>query len=188
MKHISPAVQKKAAKIKLILLDVDGVLTDGSIIIDDRGVEAKRFDVRDGQGIALLMHFGVKVGFITGRYSNIVRRRAKELGVTIVYQGVKNKAEIYERIKRKARLKDEQIAYVGDDVPDLPVLRRVGLAITVRDGWQGLKARVDYVTESEGGCGAVREVSELLLKAQNIWKDLTGRYNQENPIKFLGGN
>ena len=166
VKHITPGVQKKAAKIKLILLDVDGVLTDGGIIIDDRGVEAKRFDVRDGQGITSLIHFGIKVGFITGRYSNIVRRRAKELGVTIVYQGVKNKIQIYDRIKRKTGLKDEQIAYVGDDILDLPILRKVGLAITVRDGWPGLKSQVDYMTQGEGGKGAVREVSELVLKVQ----------------------
>ena len=92
MKHIAAAIKNKAAKIKLILLDVDGVLTDGGITIDDRGVESKRFNVRDGQGITLLMECGIQVGFITGRYSNIVRRRARELGVTIVYQGVKNKA------------------------------------------------------------------------------------------------
>ena len=172
VKHITPGVQKKAAKIKLILLDVDGVLTDGGIIIDDRGVEAKRFDVRDGQGITSLIHFGIKVGFVTGRYSNIVRRRAKELGVTIVYQGVKNKVQIYDRIKRKTGLKDEQIAYMGDDILDLPILRKVGLAITVRDGWPGLRSRVDFMTKSGGGRGAVREVSELVLKVQDMWKGL----------------
>lgn len=172
MKPISPGVQKKAAKIRLLLLDVDGVLTDGGIIIDSRGVEAKRFDVRDGQGIALLIHYGIKVAFVTGRSSSIVRHRAKELGVTFVYQGVKNKLEIYDRIRRKTGLKDEQIAYVGDDVMDLPVIRKVGLAITVRDSWPGLKSRVDYVARCGGGRGAVREVSELVLKAQGLWKEL----------------
>ena len=166
MKHTFAGVQKKAARIRLILLDVDGVLTDGGIIIDNRGVEAKRFDVRDGQGITSLIHFGIKIGFITGRYSNIVRRRAKELGVTMVYQNVKDKVQIYDRIKRKTGLKDEQIAYMGDDILDLPVLRKAGLAITVRDGWPGLKSRVDYMTKSAGGRGAVREVSELVLKVQ----------------------
>ena len=166
MKYIPRGVQKKAAKIKLILFDVDGVLTDGGIIIDNRGVEAKRFDVRDGQGITSLIHFGIKIGFITGRYSNIVRRRAKELGVTMVYQNVKDKVQIYDRIKRKTGLKDEQIAYMGDDILDLPVLRKAGFAITVRDGWPGLKSRVDYMTKSAGGRGAVREVSELVLKVQ----------------------
>jgi 3-deoxy-D-manno-octulosonate 8-phosphate phosphatase (KDO 8-P phosphatase) len=172
VKHTTPGVQKKAAKIKLILFDVDGVLTDGSIIIDDRGGEAKRFDVRDGQGITLLIHFGIRVGFITGRYSNIVRRRAKELGVTMVYQSVKDKVQMYDQIKRKTRLKDEQIAYVGDDILDLPVLRKAGLAITVRDGWPGLRSSVDYMTTSGGGRGAAREVSELVLKVQGKWTAL----------------
>ena len=167
MKRISAAVRKKAAKIKLILLDVDGVLTDGGIIIDDRGVESKRFDVRDGQGITLLIHAGIQVGLLTGRHSNIVRRRAKELGVAIVYQGTQNKVEIYERIRRKTGLKDEQIAYIGDDIPDLAVLRKAGLAITVCDGWAGLRAEVDYITETKGGNGAVREVAELVLKARD---------------------
>ena len=169
MKSIAPGVRKKAAKVKLILLDVDGVLTDGGITIDDRGVEAKRFDVRDGQGIALLISSGIKVGFITGRRSNIVRRRSKELGVTIVYQGVRDKGQIYDRIKQKSGLKDEEIAYVGDDIYDLPILQKVGFAITVRDCWPGLKPRVDYVTKKKGGRGAVREVSELVLTAQHRW-------------------
>lgn len=173
MKHIPPGVQKKAAKIRLILLDVDGVLTDGGIIIDERGVETKRFDVRDGQGIAWLIRCGIKVGFITGRHSNIVRRRAKELGVAIVYQGVKDKVHTYDRIKRQTGLADEQIAYVGDDISDLPLLRKVGLAITVRDSWSGLKPRVDYVTKRDGGRGAVREISEFVLQVQGMWKDLS---------------
>lgn len=185
MKHIAAAIKNKAAKIKLILLDVDGVLTDGGITIDDRGVESKRFNVRDGQGITLLMEYGIQVGFITGRYSNIVRRRARELGVTIVYQRVKNKAQIYERIKRQTGLKDEQIAYVGDDVMDLPILQKVGLAIMPRDGWRGLKPQVNYVTETEGGAGAVREVSELVLEVQDAWKRLKSRYNQATPVRFL---
>jgi 3-deoxy-D-manno-octulosonate 8-phosphate phosphatase (KDO 8-P phosphatase) len=175
VKRIAAAVQRKAAKIRLVLLDVDGVLTDGGIIIDDRGVESKRFNVRDGQGITLLIRSGIKVGLLTGRYSNIVRRRAKELGVAIVHQGVKDKVEIYERIRRKIKLRDEQIAYVGDDILDLPVLRRVGLAIAVRDGWPGLKVAVDYVTETKGGMGAVREVSELVLKAQGVWEAVARR-------------
>jgi 3-deoxy-D-manno-octulosonate 8-phosphate phosphatase (KDO 8-P phosphatase) len=186
VKRIPAAVQKKAAKIKLILLDVDGVLTDGGIIIDDRGVESKRFDVRDGQGITLLIHSGIKVGLLTGRYSEIVRRRAKELGVTIVHQGVRDKAEIYERIRRKIGLKDEQIAYVGDDIMDLPVLRKAGLAIAVRDGWPGLRAEVDYITETKGGNGAVREVSELVLKAQSLSERLTRGYKQGNFSRMFG--
>lgn len=176
MKRLPAGVKKKAAKIRLMLLDVDGVLTDGGIIIDSRGGETKRFDVRDGQGIALLIRAGITVGFVSGRSSNLVRHRAKELGVRIVYQGVQDKADAYKEIKKKTGFRDEQIAYLGDDIADLPIMRRVGLAMTVRDSWPGLKPRVDYVTQARGGRGAVREVSELLLKAQNIWHELLRRY------------
>ena len=175
MKRISAALRKKAAKIRLLLLDVDGVLTDGSIIIDDHGVETKQFHVRDGQGISLLMRSGVDVGFVTGRRSNVVRQRAKDLGVRLVYQGVLDKLACYEEIKRDHDLKDNQIAYVGDDLIDLPVLRRVGLAVSVADGWSGLSSTVDYTTSERGGRGAVREVAELLFKAQKKWRKLTSR-------------
>ena len=173
MKSISALVRRKAAKIKLLLLDVDGVLTDGRIIIDDRGVETKQFHVRDGQGIALLKRAGIEIGFITGRSSAVVRHRAKDLGVGLVYQGVANKLACYAEIKRRQNLKDEQIAYVGDDLIDLPVLLRAGLAFSVADGWPGLSSSVDYVTAAAGGQGAVREVAELLLKAQGKWPKLT---------------
>jgi len=174
--RIPVKVRKKAAKIRLLLLDVDGVLTDGAIIIDSRGVETKRFDVRDGLGVALLIRSGITVGFITGRSSEIVRRRAKELGVRIVYQGVQDKADVYNEIKRKTGFTDGQIAFVGDDLVDLPIMRQVGLAVAVQDSWPGLKPKVDYVTRAKGGRGAVREVSELLLKAQNSWQQLARRY------------
>jgi 3-deoxy-D-manno-octulosonate 8-phosphate phosphatase (KDO 8-P phosphatase) len=176
MKRIPPAVRKKAEKIKLVLFDVDGVLTDGAIIIDDEGVETKRFHVRDGQGIALLKRSGIEVGFITGRSSKVVRLRAKELGVRLVYQGMQNKAHAYTEIKRKTGLRDEEIAYVGDDAIDLPILRQSGLAVAVQDCWPGLKNRVDYVTQAAGGKGAAREVSELLLKTQGQWARLTRTY------------
>jgi 3-deoxy-D-manno-octulosonate 8-phosphate phosphatase (KDO 8-P phosphatase) len=174
VKRVSLSVQARAKKIKLLLLDVDGVLTDGGIYFDDRGVESKRFDVRDGQGIALLQRAGVQVGFVTGRSSNVVRYRARELGVTVVYQGVAHKVGVYEEIKRKTGLKDTQIAYMGDDIGDLPVLRRAGLAITVRDSWPGLKPTADYITRADGGRGAVREVAELLLRTRGAWAKLTG--------------
>jgi 3-deoxy-D-manno-octulosonate 8-phosphate phosphatase (KDO 8-P phosphatase) len=172
VKRISASVRKKARKIKLLLLDVDGVLTDGRIIVDDRGVETKQFHVRDGQGINLLMRSGIAVGLITGRSSRVVGHRAKDLGIRIVHQGVQDKLVAYSGIKTKARLSDEQIAYVGDDIIDLPILRQAGLAVAVRDGWPGLAAFVDLITEASGGNGAVREVAELLLKAQRKWSNL----------------
>lgn len=170
MKQISAAVRKKAEKIKLLLLDVDGVLTDGGIHIDDRGVETKRFDVRDGHGIKQLRNGGIEVGFLTSRVSDAVRYRAKELGVRIVYQGVTDKVDAYKKIKRRTGLTDRQIAYVGDDILDLPLLREVGWAIAVRDCWPEMKPMVDYVTRVAGGRGAVREVAEVLLRAQDKWR------------------
>ncbi len=178
MKRNPPGLRKRAAGIELLLLDVDGVLTDGGIVIDDRGVEAKRFDVRDGQGITLLLRAGVEVGFISARTSKLVVRRAKELGVAIVYQAVRDKLETYNVIKRTSGLRDEQIAYMGDDLGDIPVLHVVGLALTVRDGWSGLRNRVHYVTRAQGGYGAVREVCDMLLAAKgklDIQKLVRGR-------------
>lgn len=163
MKRIPAGVRNRAARIELLLLDVDGVLTDGGIIVDDRGVEAKRFDVRDGQGITLLLGTGIEVGFMTARSSKLVARRAKELGVSMVYQAVRDKVVAYDLIKRKTGFHDEQIAYMGDDLGDMPVLHRVGLALTVRNGWSGLRGCVHYVTRADGGHGAVREICDMLL-------------------------
>jgi 3-deoxy-D-manno-octulosonate 8-phosphate phosphatase (KDO 8-P phosphatase) len=168
VKRVPSKLRNRAKKIKLLLLDVDGVLTDGGIFIDAHGSETKRFHVRDGQGITLLKRAGIEVGFISGRSSNVVRHRARELGVKIVYQGVQNKVETYNRIKQKTGLKDGEIAYVGDDIVDLPILRRVGFAVAVRDCWSGIATAVDYMTRAKGGHGAVREVSELLLEAKKL--------------------
>jgi 3-deoxy-D-manno-octulosonate 8-phosphate phosphatase (KDO 8-P phosphatase) len=171
VKRLSLLLQAKARKIKLLLLDVDGVLTDGGIYLDNHGVETKRFDVRDGQGITLLHRSGIRTGIITGRASDVVRHRARELGVEIVYQGVGDKAHAYEDIKKVAGLEDREIAYMGDDIGDLPVLRRAGLALTVKNSWLA-KTPVDYVTQATGGHGAVREVADLLLRATGAWKKL----------------
>jgi 3-deoxy-D-manno-octulosonate 8-phosphate phosphatase (KDO 8-P phosphatase) len=176
VKRIASAVRRKAEKVRLLLLDVDGVLTDGRIVIDDRGRETKHFDVRDGQGIALLMQAGILVGFITARKSKVVDFRARELGVKIVHQGVQSKAHAYRAIQQETGIAEAQIAYVGDDILDLAILDRVGLAITVGDGWPQLFPLVDYVTEALGGRGAVREVAELLLKSQSKWDLVTRRY------------
>lgn len=182
MKRIPFAVRKKAARIRLLLLDVDGVLTDGGIIIDDRGAETKRFDVRDGLGITLLLRAGIEVGFITGRSSPVVVRRARELKVRMVYQGVQDKAAAYVKIRNKLRLQDEEIAYIGDDIADLPILREAGLGITVKDGWPGLKRQVHHVTQAQGGRGAVREVAEMLLRAQGKWNSLADQRDHSRII------
>jgi 3-deoxy-D-manno-octulosonate 8-phosphate phosphatase (KDO 8-P phosphatase) len=182
VKRIPFAVRKKAARIRLLLLDVDGVLTDGGIIIDDRGAETKRFDVRDGLGITLLLRAGIEVGFITGRSSPVVVRRARELKVRMVYQGVQDKAAVYVKIRNKLRLQDEEIAYIGDDIADLPILREAGLGITVKDGWPGLKRQVHHVTQAQGGRGAVREVAEMLLRAQGKWNSLVDQHDHSRII------
>ena len=178
MKRIARKILQKAQKIKLLILDVDGVLTDGGIVIDDQGEEIKRFDVRDGHGIRLLLRSGIQVALITGRFSRVVRHRAKDLGIRLVYQKAYNKIAVYREIKRKARLKDQEIAYVGDDIVDLPVLRRVGLSVAVRGSWEGLKPHVDLITARKGGQGAVRELSEILLQAQGKWQRILKSYHK----------
>jgi 3-deoxy-D-manno-octulosonate 8-phosphate phosphatase (KDO 8-P phosphatase) len=176
VQRITAAVRKKAGRIKLLLLDVDGVLTDGRIVVDHRGRETKSFDVRDGQGIRLLQRAGIQVGIVSGRSSAAVNHRAKELGIKLVCQGADDKLVVYDNIKRTRGLSDREIAYVGDDLVDLPLLKRVGLAITVNDCWAGLKPACNYVTQAAGGRGAVREVTELLLKAQSKWRTISRSY------------
>jgi 3-deoxy-D-manno-octulosonate 8-phosphate phosphatase (KDO 8-P phosphatase) len=178
VQRITAAVRKKAGRIKLLLLDVDGVLTDGRIVVDHRGREIKSFDVRDGQGIRLLQRAGIQVGIVSGRSSAAVNHRAKELGIKLVYQDADDKLVAYEKIKRATGLSDMEVAYVGDDLVDLPLLRRVGLAITVNDCWAGLKRLSDHVTTASGGRGAVREVTDLLLRAQLKWRNATRQYDR----------
>ncbi len=177
MKPIPSGVRSKAKSVVLLLLDVDGVLTDGRIILDDRGIETKHFNVRDGQGISLLLRSGIDVGIISSRSSRSVRYRAKELGISLVKQGVDDKLVAYNMIKQRRSLKDSQIAYMGDDVVDLAILRRAGFAVSVADAWPGLSSAVDYVTRAKGGDGAVREVAELLLKARGKWAAAIARFD-----------
>ena len=176
--RIAGPIEIKARRIKLLLLDVDGVLTDGGIVIDHRGRETKRFNVRDGHGIRLLIRAGIQVGLITGRYSKAVIHRARELGIPMVHQNVRDKMAVYRKIKRQTGLDDEEIAYVGDDIVDRPLLRQVGFAVTVKDCWEDLKEVVDYVSRLEGGRGAVREIAELLLRAQRKWGKIIREYDR----------
>jgi 3-deoxy-D-manno-octulosonate 8-phosphate phosphatase (KDO 8-P phosphatase) len=147
----------------MLLLDVDGVMTDGSIYFSESGDELKRFNIQDGYGIVKLRASGVNVGIITGRVSNLVKRRADELGITEVYQNLDNKVEAYEQIKAKHGLEDREIAYIGDDEPDLPVLTRVGFSAAPADAVPTVRKKVHYVCRRKGGSGAVREVVELIL-------------------------
>jgi 3-deoxy-D-manno-octulosonate 8-phosphate phosphatase (KDO 8-P phosphatase) len=173
-------MHEQLGKIRLLLLDVDGVMTDGRIIYDDQGSELKAFDVRDGHGIKLLQRAGVRVGIITGRQSTVVDRRAEELGIDLVYQGAKDKLVPFREILHKTGLKAEEVAYVGDDLPDLPVLRRVGFAATVADAMDEVKPYVHYVTTHSGGRGAVREICDLLLRESGRWENVTARYFAES--------
>jgi len=155
---------RKLRKIKFLLLDVDGVMTDGGIYYTENGDEMKKFNIHDGYGLAKLRRAGIKIGIITGRVSKIVTRRAIDIETEEVYQNLENKLEAYETIKKKYGLKDENIAYIGDDEFDLPVLNRVGFSAAPRDAMPSVKKNVHYVCSKCGGNGAVREVIELILK------------------------
>lgn len=164
------------ATIKLLILDVDGVMTDGRITYDNDGGELKSFDVKDGHGLKLLQRAGIEIGIITGRQSAVVARRAAELGIELVYQGAKDKLVPFNEILEKLRISAEEVAYVGDDVVDLPVMRRVGFAVTVADAVEDVKPFADLVTARDGGRGAVREVCDFLLKKSGRWDAVANRY------------
>lgn len=172
----SKALIMKAEKIKLLIMDVDGVMTDGSIILDNEGNEFKRFNVRDGHGIKLLQRYGIEVAIITGRMSKVVDLRAKELGIKHVYQKCLNKVLAYDELKTKLFLKDNEIAYVGDDVVDIPLLKRVGLSIVVSDAHDDIVAFADIITKEEGGKCAVRSICDYLLKAQGQYREMIDGY------------
>lgn len=159
-------LQTKLKKIRMVLLDVDGVLTDGRIIYGDDGTEYKAFDAHDGYGIERARKAGLKIGIITGRLSPVVQRRAEELGVFDLYQNFMDKVTALEEIKRKHQLRDEECAYIGDDAFDLPLLQKVGFSAAPKDALEEVTRKVDYVTKVRGGRGAVREVIDMVLRAQ----------------------
>ena len=160
-----------AAKTKLLILDVDGVLTDGRIIMSDRGEEIKCFNVKDGHGLRLLMDAGINVAIITGRKSKTVEHRTRDLGIREVYQGVKDKEALAKELIQHKKLDKEQVCCMGDDLPDLPMFNQVGISIAVADACPELLTEADFVTKNRGGKGAVREVCELILKAHGKWPD-----------------
>lgn len=159
-------IHEKASQIKLVIFDVDGVLTDGSLFLGDDGQEYKAFHSKDGHGMVMLQQSGVMIGIITGRTSEVVRKRMESLGIKHVFQGQKDKLPAYEQLKRELSLSDEQVAYVGDDVVDLPVMIKVGLSIAVQDAHALTKEHAHWITPANGGRGAAREVCEMLMHSQ----------------------
>ena len=159
----------KLKRTKLLLLDVDGVLTDGSIIYNDSGAETKVFNVKDGLGIKMLMKAGIQVGIVTGRTSKALYHRCNNLGISLIFDGVRDKPSVLELILKRTGLQAEDITFIGDDLIDLPLLRKVGLSIAVADAHETVIENVDMVTSKKGGAGAVREVCEEILKAKGLW-------------------
>jgi 3-deoxy-D-manno-octulosonate 8-phosphate phosphatase (KDO 8-P phosphatase) len=173
-------IEDRARRISLLLMDCDGVLTDGSVIYTADGEQAheqtKVFHIHDGQGLRLAKQAGLQLGLISGRNSVAVAVRARELGFDYVFQGVADKLAIYEELCQSAQFDHSDIAYIGDDLPDLPLLRRVGLAIAVADAVPEVHTQAHFITQKPGGRGAVREAIEMLLKAQEKWDTVMWRY------------
>ncbi len=169
-------INEKAARIRLVIFDVDGVLTDGSLFVGDDGQEYKAFNSRDGHGIKMLLKYGVEIAIITGRTSKVVEHRMANLGINHIYQGKLDKLPAYEELRTKLDIRPEETAYVGDDVVDLPVMRRVGLAIAVQDAHPLVLRHSHWQTSSAGGRGAARDVCEMLMEAKGVLQDELGRY------------
>jgi len=169
-------VQKRATRIKLLLMDCDGVLTDGRIWLFENGEEQKGFHTRDGLGIDLLHRAGLRSGIISGRTSSAVETRARTLGMAFVVQGHENKVEAFNDVLAQAGVTNAEVSYIGDDLNDIPLLLQSGLGVAVPDAASETRQRAHYVTEAPGGFGAVREVIELILKSQGRWDDLISDY------------
>lgn len=172
-------IDEKAARVRLILFDVDGVLTDGKILLHADGTESKVFDIKDGTGIVWAQRLGLTVGFLSARSSFATAQRAAQLGITLVHQGVASKLETYDQIADSLMLDDDEIAYMGDDILDLPVLSRVGLATAPADAADDVRTRVHWVAQAKGGAGAARELIELILRSQGLWDSVIATYLAE---------
>jgi len=167
---------EKLKGIQLLLLDVDGVLTDGSIIYNDEDSETKVFNVKDGFGLKLVLSAGIKVGLVTGRTSKALHRRCRDLGIRHIYDSVQQKAQLLDKISIETGVGAENTAFIGDDLPDLPLMRRVGLSIAVADAHEMVRDYSDWVISVPGGRGAVREVCDALLKARGDWEKLIEQF------------
>jgi len=175
-RRIRPAVLRRARQIKVLLMDVDGTLTDGAVTLlsqpDGSALEIKTFDAHDGQGLSLAHTAGIQTGVITGRESAALRRRCQELGITYVYEKQPLKIPAYEEILKKSGAKEAEVAYLGDDLPDITIMRRVGLAVAVGNAAAEVKLAAHHTTKAAGGRGAARETVELILKAKGIWDEM----------------
>ena len=169
-------IERRAAHVKLLLMDCDGVLTDGRLTLLPGGDEQKTFHVRDGHGLVLWHRAGLHSGIISGRTSSLVTRRAEELGIAHVRQGTWDKIKDFNELLREAGFAESETAFIGDDVTDIPLMRRVQLAVAVADATEETCRAAHYVTQTPGGSGAVRELIEIMLKAQGRWADLMRRY------------
>lgn len=174
--QMGETIEERAKKIRLLIMDVDGVLTDGRIVYDEWGDELKFFDVQDGAGLWLWASAGLRSAIITARKTRLVKRRAKEMRVTKVYQNAFDKRKVYDKCKKRFRVSDEEICYIGDDLMDIPILKKAGLAVSVPNGSGEAKSVAHYITQASGGRGAIREVIEIILKSQGEWEKITSRY------------
>ena len=163
-------IENKLKRVRLLLLDVDGVLTDGRIVYTDEGAEVKHFNVRDGLGIRMLLDAGIPVGIVTGRRSAALMHRCRDLGIEFVLDGVGDKAAVMDRIAKDTGVAPAETAFMGDDLPDIPLMRRVGVSVAVADAHEEVLAEADMRTAAPGGAGAVREFCERLLAAQGLWQ------------------
>ena len=174
--RISPALKKRASQIKVVLMDVDGTMTDGSVTLlsqsDGSALEIKTFDAHDGQGLTLANTAGLRTGCITGRESPALLRRAREMKMEFIYMKQPLKMPAYEEILRNSGVSDAAVAFIGDDLPDIPLLRRAGLAVAVGDAVSEVKKVAHYTTRAHAGRGAIREAVELILKSKGIWEEM----------------
>jgi YrbI family 3-deoxy-D-manno-octulosonate 8-phosphate phosphatase len=168
--------EDRCKKVELILSDVDGVLTDGGIIFDNQGIETKRFHVRDGMGIKLWQRAGFKFGILTARTSNVVQLRANELGVDVIRQGVDAKLLAAKQVLEELDVTPEQVCYIGDDLPDLPLILAVGFGVAVADAAADVRAAAEHITQLSGGQGAVRETIEFILQQKGLWEGMIRKY------------
>ena len=182
MTVIADDVRARARKVQLVLLDVDGVLTDGTVLMHGDGTESKQFFIRDGAGIVWAMRAGLTIGLLSARESATTNQRAAQLGIRIVAQGVTSKAEEYARIVAELGLADDQVAFMGDDVLDVPVLSRVGLAAVPADAVAEARASAHWTSTCPGGRGAVRELLELILDAQERWATVVRELSEPGPL------